>query len=46
MTIREAQKEDFERIWPIFNEVALSGETYAYETNTTKQQAEKIWMRL
>lgn len=44
MSIREATKEDWDSIWPIFHEIALAGETYAYETNTTKEQAENIWL--
>ncbi len=44
MIIREAKKEDWNAIWPIFNEIVASGDTYAYETDTTKEQAEKIWL--
>lgn len=44
MNIREATKEDWELIWPIFHEIVKAGETYAYETGTTKDQAEKIWL--
>ena len=44
MNIREAKKEDWNAIWPIFQEVVSAGETYAYETNTSKEQAEKIWL--
>ena len=44
MIIREAKKEDWEFIWPIFQEIVEAGETYAYETDTSKEQAEKIWL--
>lgn len=44
MNIREAIKEDRELIWPIFHEIVKAGETYAYETDTAKDQAEKIWL--
>ena len=44
MNIREATKEDWDAIWPIFHEVVAAGETYAYETDTSKEQAEKIWL--
>lgn len=44
MNIREAERKDWGLIWPIFNEVVKAGETYAYETETTKDQAEKIWL--
>jgi len=44
MTIREAVKEDFDSIWPIFREVVTAGETYAYAVDTTKEQAFQIWI--
>lgn len=44
MNIREAAKEDFESIWPIFHEIVAAGDTYAYSKDTTKKQARKIWM--
>lgn len=44
MNIREATKEDWNSIWPIFHEIVSTGETYAYELNTSKEQAEKIWL--
>ncbi|WKD51060.1 GNAT family N-acetyltransferase [Microbulbifer spongiae] len=44
MNIREATKEDWDLIWPIFHEITKAGETYAYEMDTTKAEAEKIWL--
>ena len=44
--IREATTEDFEAIWPIFDAVVSVGETYAYATDTTQEQAYHIWMEL
>lgn len=44
MKIREATKADWESIWPIFSEIVSAGETYAYDPETTKEQAEKIWL--
>ena len=44
MNIREATKQDWDTIWPIFREVVAAGETYAYETDIGKEQAEKIWL--
>ena len=44
MKIREAKKEDFDLIWPIFKEIVRAGETYAFPRNTGKAQANKIWM--
>lgn len=44
MNIREATKEDWNSIWPIFHEIVKAGDTYAYEVDTTKEQAEMIWL--
>ena len=44
MKIREATKEDFDLIWPIFQEIVRAGETYVYPQNTSKEQALKIWI--
>jgi L-amino acid N-acyltransferase YncA len=44
MTIREANRDDFRLIWPIFREIAAAGETYAYPRDTTQDQALTIWI--
>ena len=44
MGIREATIEDFDSIWPIFQEIASAGETYAYDRNTAKDEAFRLWM--
>ena len=44
MEIREAAEHDFDSIWPIFEEIASAGETYAYDRSTTKEEAFKLWM--
>ncbi len=46
MDIREATPQDFERIWPIFHEIAAAGETYAYPRDVTREQARTLWMAL
>ena len=46
MNIREAAESDFERIWPVFHEIASAGETYAYERDIGKEEAATLWMRL
>ncbi len=46
MKIREARSEDFDGIWPIFSEIVSAGETYAFPTDTTKEQAFRIWMEM
>ncbi|MFP4672159.1 MAG: N-acetyltransferase family protein [Desulfohalobiaceae bacterium] len=44
MTIRETVKDDFERIWPIFHEIAAAGDSFAYPRDITKDEAQKLWM--
>lgn len=44
MNIREAAKEDFGQIWPIFREIATAGETYAYPRDITRGQAFEFWI--
>lgn len=43
--IREASNDDFEQIWPIFEDVVRAGETYAYPRDCNKEQAFSIWMQ-
>ncbi|MFK7816663.1 MAG: N-acetyltransferase family protein [Gammaproteobacteria bacterium] len=45
MKIREATEEDFDEIWPIFHEVVSVGDTYAYPSDTSKEDALKIWIQ-
>lgn len=44
MHIREATREDFDQIWPIFHEIVAAGETYAYSRDTTREQALSLWI--
>ncbi len=44
MIIRESIKEDWPAIWPIFQEIVTSGDTYAYAPSTTEDEAEIIWL--
>jgi ribosomal protein S18 acetylase RimI-like enzyme len=44
MNIREAARDDFERIWPIFHEIVAAGETYGYPRDITQEQARELWM--
>jgi len=44
LTIRRAQDADFDGIWEIFHAVVAKGDTYAYDPETTKEQARAIWM--
>ena len=44
MQIRRASSQDFERIWPIFRQIVAAGDTYAYPTDISKEQASRVWM--
>ena len=43
--IRLATDQDFEKIWPIFNKITSAADTYAYSADTSKSQAEQLWMQ-
>lgn len=45
MNIREATAADFEQIWPIFHEILVAGETYAFPPDITREQAFEVWMK-
>ncbi len=44
MQIRQATQDDFEQIWPIFQEIVQAGETYSYDRDITKEQAAARWL--
>ncbi len=44
MIIRQAIDNDFDAIWPIFSEVAAAGDTYAYPTDTSRDEAFRLWI--
>ena len=44
MGIREATRDDFDGIWPIFRAIAAAGETYAYPRDVTREQAATLWL--
>lgn len=44
MNIRIATGKDFNQIWPIFHEVVVAGDTYAFSSDTSKLEAQKIWL--
>ncbi len=46
MNIRPATKEDFDKIWPIFHEIAAAGETYGYPRDISKDKALKLWLEI
>ena len=44
MSIRQATADDWPQIWPIFAEIVEAGETYAYPTDLTSDQARDLWL--
>ena len=44
ITFRAARPDDWERIWPIFQAVVATGDTYAYDPDTPQAVAEALWM--
>src|SRR6185295_19694527 len=44
LVIRRAEESDFDGIWEIFHAVVAKGDTYAYDPETTKEQARALWM--
>ena len=42
--IREATPDDWPRIWPFFDATVREGETYAYPSDLTPDQACGLWM--
>ncbi len=44
MQIHQATQDDFNKLWPIFQEVIQAGETYPYAQNTSKDEARSRWM--
>ena len=44
MKIRKANNQDFDQIWPIFREIAAAGDSYAYSTDISQEQALKAWL--
>jgi len=44
MHIRSATADDFNQIWPIFHEIVKVGNTYAYSPETSRLEAQEIWL--
>ncbi|KQY64707.1 MULTISPECIES: GNAT family N-acetyltransferase [unclassified Nocardioides] len=42
--IRPATVADWPQIWPVFDEIVRAGETYAYPTDLTSEQAQALWL--
>ena len=44
MKLREYQESDWNQLWPMVEKVFRAGETYAFSTAITKQEAYEIWI--
>src|SRR4051812_14129539 len=42
--IRRASRNDFERIWPVFQAVIRPGDTYAFDPNLSFEMALEAWL--
>jgi GNAT superfamily N-acetyltransferase len=42
--IREFSDDDWPSVWPIFQEVVSAGDTYAYDSTWSSEQARNIWV--
>lgn len=42
--IREATDADFAQIWPIFQKIVQAQDAYAFDPDTSREQAYAIWM--
>ncbi|MBU2863326.1 GNAT family N-acetyltransferase [Reinekea forsetii] len=44
MVIREATNSDWDALWPIFHQVVSRGDTYEFDSDLSKCQAQQIWL--
>jgi ribosomal protein S18 acetylase RimI-like enzyme len=44
--IRLATAEDFTAIWPIFSAIVQAGDSYAYDRDTSYEDAFRLWMEM
>ncbi len=44
LAIRPATDDDWPRIWPIFREVTVAGDTFAYDRDTDERTARSWWL--
>jgi L-amino acid N-acyltransferase YncA len=46
MLIREAAADDWPRIWPFWHRIVAAAETYAWDPDTSEEDARALWMAL
>ncbi|MCZ4515731.1 N-acetyltransferase [Streptomyces sp. ActVer] len=44
MLIREAAASDWPRIWPFWHRIVAAAETYAWDPDTSEEDAHALWM--
>jgi RimJ/RimL family protein N-acetyltransferase len=44
LSIHAAQPQDEDAIWAIFHEIVSIGETYAFDPNTSREEALRLWV--
>lgn len=44
LVIRDAGPDDWDAIWPFFEEIVAAGETYAYDRDMSEDEARRLWM--
>ncbi|MEU0744241.1 N-acetyltransferase [Streptomyces sp. NPDC006134] len=44
MLIRDATTDDWPRIWPFWHRIVAAGETYAWDPETSEEEARVLWM--
>jgi L-amino acid N-acyltransferase YncA len=42
--IRDANRDDWPRIWPFWRRIVAAGDTYAWDPETTEPTARDLWM--
>lgn len=43
MQIREYKDADWPLVWPVFQEIVVTGETYAYDPGWSSDEAKSVW---
>lgn len=46
LSIRVAQQEDLDRVWPVFQPIVAAGDTYAVDRDSTKEDCRRLWFDL
>ncbi|WP_328492559.1 GNAT family N-acetyltransferase [Streptomyces sp. NBC_00414] len=44
MSIREAVADDWPRIWPFWHRIVAAADTYAWDPDTSEEDARALWM--